>query len=235
MMSVEPQPAAPDLRPPFQFRLRTLLLLFVVLGSSLAVFGAWGIVVFGLVVGPAVFLHRTESLSLSSFHVVLVCNLMLLISMFVAVNDNLRHDRLSWSNIAAIAAWLLSVGTLLVGVVWTRVSKRVPIVRTWPSTNAVVTAYACELLLIIAMFLLPCLCGHLARSALWATVPCMLCGWYAVLHVERSMPAWRNFAGVLAILASLILVKNISDALWYGHDAVFPTNRVPFDAVNEEP
>ena len=38
----------PD-RPGFQFSLRTLLLLFVVLGSSLAVFGAWGIVVFGCV------------------------------------------------------------------------------------------------------------------------------------------------------------------------------------------
>ena len=47
MVSVSP-------RPPFQFTLRTLLLLFVVLGSSLAVFGAWGIVVFGLVVGLAI-------------------------------------------------------------------------------------------------------------------------------------------------------------------------------------
>ena len=36
----------------------TLLLLFVVLGSSLAVFGAWGIVVFGLVVGLAVYIER---------------------------------------------------------------------------------------------------------------------------------------------------------------------------------
>ena len=49
----EPQPAPPPPRPPFQFTLRTLLLLFVVLGSSLAVFGAWGVVVFGLVLGMA--------------------------------------------------------------------------------------------------------------------------------------------------------------------------------------
>ena len=52
MTTPEPQPAAPP-TPPFQFSLRTLLLLFVVLGSSLGVFGAWGIVVFGLVVGLA--------------------------------------------------------------------------------------------------------------------------------------------------------------------------------------
>ena len=51
-----PQPAAsPPNRPWLQFSLRTLLLLFVVLGSSLAVFGAWGIAVFILVVGLAVY------------------------------------------------------------------------------------------------------------------------------------------------------------------------------------
>ena len=52
MTTPEPQPDAPP--PQFQFTLRTLLLLFVVLGSSLAVFRAWGIVVFGLVVELAV-------------------------------------------------------------------------------------------------------------------------------------------------------------------------------------
>ena len=48
MSELEPQPTPPPPGPPFQFSLRRLLLLFVVLGSSLAVFGAWGIVVFGL-------------------------------------------------------------------------------------------------------------------------------------------------------------------------------------------
>jgi hypothetical protein len=36
-------------------------LLFVVLGSSLGVFGAWGIVVFGLVVGLAIFIREVKS------------------------------------------------------------------------------------------------------------------------------------------------------------------------------
>ena len=69
MTEPEPQPAAPPPSPPFQFSLRTLLLLFVVLGSSLAVFGAWGIVVFGLVVGLAIYVHQAESLS-SLMHLV---------------------------------------------------------------------------------------------------------------------------------------------------------------------
>ena len=55
MVSVSPSP-------PFQFTLRTLLLLFVVLGSSLVVFGGWGIVDFGLVVGLAIWLRKAVDL-----------------------------------------------------------------------------------------------------------------------------------------------------------------------------
>ncbi len=52
MSATEPQPAAPEPeRPGLQYSLTTLLLLFVVLGSSLAVFGVGGIVVFALTVG----------------------------------------------------------------------------------------------------------------------------------------------------------------------------------------
>jgi hypothetical protein len=59
MIAPEPQPAAPEPeRPASQFTLTTLLLLFVVLASSLAVFGAWGIVVFALAVGLAIYLHQ---------------------------------------------------------------------------------------------------------------------------------------------------------------------------------
>ena len=61
MSGPEPQPAVPPPSPPFQFSLRTLLLLFVGLGSSLGVFGGWGIVVFGLVVGLALYVHHAES------------------------------------------------------------------------------------------------------------------------------------------------------------------------------
>ena len=69
-----PQPALPPPSPPFQFSLRILLLQFVVLGSSLAVFGAWGIVGFPLLVGLAIYLQQVESLrSLASHALVVVC------------------------------------------------------------------------------------------------------------------------------------------------------------------
>ncbi len=70
---------------PFQFSLRTLLLLFVVLGSSLAVFGAWGIVDFVVVVGLAVYLRHVEFLiSLAHLALVVLC-LMCLIGLLIPV------------------------------------------------------------------------------------------------------------------------------------------------------
>jgi hypothetical protein len=66
------KPATAEPRPPFQFRLRTLLLLCVVLASSLAMFGAWGIVVFALAVGMAIFLRHVSSLWPSAIYAVLV-------------------------------------------------------------------------------------------------------------------------------------------------------------------
>ncbi len=58
MTDQEPQPSAQPPRRSFQFTLRTLLLSFVVLASSLAVFGGWGLVVFGLVVGVATYIRH---------------------------------------------------------------------------------------------------------------------------------------------------------------------------------
>ena len=80
MSEVAPQPAVPEPeRPGFQYSLTTLLLLFVVLGSSLAVFGAWGIVVFALTVGLAIYLHQGWPLAYLALVVLcLMCLLCLL-------------------------------------------------------------------------------------------------------------------------------------------------------------
>ena len=73
------QPAAPPPSPPFQFTLRTLLLLFVVLGSSLGVFGVCGIVVFGFVVGLAIYARQVKYLSsLTSLVLVVLCPMCLI-------------------------------------------------------------------------------------------------------------------------------------------------------------
>ena len=86
MSFIEPTPSTPV--PPFQFSLRTLLLLFVVLGSSLGVFGWWGIVVFGLVVGLAIYVRDVESLaSLSYFFLIVLCLPCLVVALLPSVGS----------------------------------------------------------------------------------------------------------------------------------------------------
>jgi hypothetical protein len=82
MSVIEPQPAAPEpKRPGFQYSLTTLLVLFVVLASSLAVFGGvGGIIVFALTVGLAFYLHRAESLGSLTYLVLVVLCLMCLLT-----------------------------------------------------------------------------------------------------------------------------------------------------------
>jgi hypothetical protein len=128
MSETEPQPAAmPPNHPPFQFRLRTLLLLFVVLGSSLAVFGAWGIAVFGVIVGLAIYIARAKTLKLNRLQVVVLLAFTTIAidavgfffwQLLPAISAARQRGWQSyWPNIAALAVWLLSVGTLLVGAV----------------------------------------------------------------------------------------------------------------------
>ncbi len=96
MTSTEPRRAAPEPSPPFQFSLRTLLLLFVVLGSSLAVFGAWGAVVFVLVVGLAIYVHQVASfLSLVNLVLVVLCLMCLIGLLLPAVGSPRQAGRRS--------------------------------------------------------------------------------------------------------------------------------------------
>ena len=102
--------------------MRTLLFLFVVLGSSLAVFGGWGVVVFGLVVGLAISIQVVRPLRwLVYLGLVVFIHLWVVCFYYWALTES------NWPpNIAALAVWLLSVGTLLIGAVRSRKKSPVP-------------------------------------------------------------------------------------------------------------
>ena len=99
--------------PRFQYTLRTLLLLFVVLGSSMAVFGGWGIVVFVLAVVSAISIQVVRPLRwLVYLGLVVFIHLWAVCFYYWALTES------NWPpNIAALLVWLASVGTLLVGAV----------------------------------------------------------------------------------------------------------------------
>ena len=108
MSELEPQPAVPPSCPPFQFSLRTLLLLFVVLGSSLAVFVPEGIGVFVLVAGLAMYLNRAKSyrllillLLVSFIPIINIIGMLIAVLLPAIATARQAGRRLNFSNIAA--------------------------------------------------------------------------------------------------------------------------------------
>jgi hypothetical protein len=96
--------------PRFQFSLRTLLLLCVVLGSSLAVFGGWGIVVFGLVVALAID-HDDAKTTWSVARLVLIAiGVICLIGglLLVGIVREHRRSMTCWHKLTDIAMALVS-------------------------------------------------------------------------------------------------------------------------------
>ncbi|MHB1036642.1 MAG: DUF1559 family PulG-like putative transporter [Pirellulales bacterium] len=113
MTSPEPEPVAlPPSPSRFQFSLRTLLLVFVVLASSLATFGAWGIVLFGLVLGLAIFLNQVESLgsALTTLALAVLCLMCLIGLLLTAVSASSQSSRRAQcaNNLKQIAIALLN-------------------------------------------------------------------------------------------------------------------------------
>jgi len=110
MTATEPEPATSQFQPrPFQFSLRTMLLVFVVLASSLGVFGGWGVVVFALVVGLAIFLQQVESLG-SLVWLALVVLFLMCLGLLPAVESSRGSSRRSicGNNLKQIALALYS-------------------------------------------------------------------------------------------------------------------------------
>ena len=116
MTSTEPQPDVLPPNPPgFQYSLRTLLLLFVVLASSLGVFGGWGIAVFAISVGLAVWIQHAESLPSLGCLVLVVLGLLFLAGLLlpaVMASRNLAVRMQCLMNVKQIALALQSYETV---------------------------------------------------------------------------------------------------------------------------
>jgi hypothetical protein len=68
----------------------------------------------------------------------------------------------------------------------------------------------------VSVSMFTCTCGHLAQMALIGTVTTAVFAWWGFV---RELPLLgRIFASVATVLASYLLVKNVLDILWFGHN-----------------
>ena len=74
------------------------------------------------------------------------------------------------------------------------------------------------LLTFIGISVFPCACNHLDPNALLVVVPAALLAWWRFLFARESWPSPRIVTIVAVIASSLLLAKNVSDILWFGHD-----------------
>lgn len=72
---------------------------------------------------------------------------------------------------------------------------------------------------IILSPLFMCMCGHLNTMVLGLTVPATILGWWGASGRVPLM--WRLLGIGAAVVATMLLGKNLLDVLWFGHDPIF--------------
>jgi hypothetical protein len=83
----------------------------------------------------------------------------------------------------------------------------------WPSVVSMLLALG-------AMIFLPCMCGHLGGFALAVTLPASGLGCYGWIANKNRDLIWRGFLMFAVVLSAMVLLKNIGDVLWFGHEAL---------------
>lgn len=67
-----------------------------------------------------------------------------------------------------------------------------------------------------------CMCGHLGYEALPVTAGAALLAWYPFVRFERHTLDQRSFAVFTTCYGTFVLLRNVADILWFGHNPVFP-------------
>lgn len=68
--------------------------------------------------------------------------------------------------------------------------------------------------------LLSCACGHMERLSLIGSLPAFALAWVAFLMRKDSRPATRIVVALACLVTTIVLMKNLMDVLWLGHDAL---------------
>jgi hypothetical protein len=79
---------------------------------------------------------------------------------------------------------------------------------------------------ILLVPMLMCACENLSWFALLVTGFGVFAAWFPDINRKNSTLLIVLFAVLVRILTTVILLKNIGDVLWVGHDALFPQTRL---------
>jgi len=66
-----------------------------------------------------------------------------------------------------------------------------------------------------------CTCGHLGRFALPFSSLVLALAWWPFLFARDSRVVTRGLALIAVVSATMLLLKNVADVLWLGHQPVF--------------
>jgi hypothetical protein len=83
---------------------------------------------------------------------------------------------------------------------------------SWPDWAAIGTTA----LLVVAPT--SCTCGYMGWFSLWFTVPAVAAVWWGMLRSRVRHVLARTLYVIVAAIVSTMLLKNIADILWFGHE-----------------
>ncbi len=83
----------------------------------------------------------------------------------------------------------------------------------WQSLIAVVIA-------VLGTPFFMCICGHIDRLGLSVTIPAGILAWWG--FTRRQSPVGRVFAMLVVVVATMVLIRNVLDVGWFGHNPIFP-------------
>lgn len=66
-----------------------------------------------------------------------------------------------------------------------------------------------------------CACGHIHAWGLTVTGTVAAVAWWAFMFGGSTHPVWRLIRVGIVVLSTVLVTKNLSDVLWFGHDPVF--------------
>ena len=95
--------------------------------------------------------------------------------------------------------------------------ERKAVLRTRPASTSLI----CAVIGLMLAGFFTCGCGHLDVLALPVTLPTAMCGWCAATTVRRGNLSHAILTIVICVLTTIVLLKNLADVLWFGHNAVW--------------